>query len=125
METDGVNPPEAFMPVNKLAPDEKKMIEDYIIVSLIRLAFLHDRRIIDLTSAKFKQQYLSLIDNALNKLTQDQKDCREGICDENIQVTKHNWLSYEFWVRGYVHKFNLTKEQANEMVQKRLRKYLF
>lgn len=124
METDGVNPPEAFLPAKGLSPAEKKIIEDYITIPLMRLAFLRDRKVIDLTNTKFKQQYLNMIDSVLNKLTQDQKESREGIFKKHIQVTKHHWLSYEFWVRGYVHKYNLTKKQANVMVQERLGEYL-
>lgn len=112
------------MMANELTPQEKRIIQQYIFLPLIRLALERDKKVISITNTKFRANYIAIIDEAVHHVTGDIRKNRNDLFDHHIRMTKRNWLSYEACTRGRVFEIGYQKSIAGEWIYGRIGDYL-
>ncbi|GGL62909.1 hypothetical protein [Sporolactobacillus putidus] len=108
---------------NQLREDEKQIIREYIFLSLIKLALQRNRKVINITNTKFKDLYISNIDEAIHRLAADMRKNKDAVFDHHIRITRRDWLSYEVNVRGRVFTVHYHKTAAAEWIGERIKEY--
>lgn len=105
-----------------LTREESDLIEKFILLPVTRKALEADRRAIDASGLKFREQYLAIIDNTNIALQKEMRDVRKAVIDQKIKPIRIDDLHYEVIVRGYKHSVgyhpNFARGKINEMLNK-------
>ncbi|RYM05685.1 hypothetical protein EWH99_05660 [Sporolactobacillus sp. THM7-7] len=112
------------MLANELTPKEKRIIRQYMLLPLIRMALERDKRMLRLTNMKFKARYIELINEAIRRVTEDMRQNKDELFDHHIRMTRRNWLEYEVYTRGRVFEVGYQKSIAGEWIYEQVKVYL-
>ncbi|WKB34719.1 hypothetical protein QS257_12280 [Terrilactibacillus sp. S3-3] len=108
----------------KISENEKRLIQSYILLPLMRMALERDKKIIKLTNTKFKDQYINVLNNTIHQISCDLKQVKDEIFNQQIRMHRKNWLEYEAYIRGYKVNIHYHKSIAGDWIYDRIRKYL-
>lgn len=108
----------------ELTPHEKKMIQKYIFLPLVRTALEHDKKVIGITSAKFREGYITVIDRAIHRVTSDIRKNKDDLFEHHIRMTRISWLDYEVCARNRIFNVVYQKSVAGEWIRERIDDYL-
>lgn len=110
--------------VPPLLDEDSIIIREYIFLPLIKMALERDRKVINITNTKFKQQYIEIINEGIHRVTKDMRKNKDAIFDHQIHMTKITWLSYQVHVNGYVHEVSYHKTVAADWINERVKEYI-
>lgn len=112
------------MGADQLTLAEKRIIQRYIFLPMIRLAFERDRAMIATTHTKFRQYYLKIIDEALHRVIGDIRLTKDELFDAHIHMTRRSWFDYQIYTRGRLFEITYPKSAAGDWIYERMDRYL-
>ncbi|MFX3616982.1 MAG: hypothetical protein ACE3JK_05615 [Sporolactobacillus sp.] len=112
------------MEANQLTLTEKRIIQRYIFLPMIRLALERDRKILAASRAKFRTYYIQIIDEALHRVSHDIRLTKDELFDSHIHITRQSWLDYQVYTRGRLFKIVYSKSAAGDWIYERMDRYL-
>lgn len=108
--------------VKQLTDKEKELIQAYITCTLTRMALRHDLSRLHRANLKFIDAYTIILKDTIKRVTETLNEVlREMIF---IKLTEHHDLYWQFVIRGLIHEFTLTKDQANKLVKSAIDAYI-
>jgi hypothetical protein len=113
-----------YFPPSELLAEEKQIITEYMLLPYIRRALEVDRKAIFASGLKFKNHYVTQLNDAISKVTKDIQLNKKEVFDYHIRLTRKSWLEYDVYTRGRLFNFVYHKSVAVEWINLHVKDYL-
>jgi hypothetical protein len=112
-----------YFPPSELLAEEKQIITEYMLLPYIKRALEIDRKAIFASGLKFKNYYVTQLNDAISKVTKDIQLNKKEVFNNHIRMTRKSWLKYDVYTRGRLFEFVYHKSIAIDWIQQRVTDY--
>lgn len=114
---------QGYFPESELTDEERQIITEYMLLPYIRRALEVDRKAIFVSGLKFKNYYVELLTDAIDKVTRDIRKNKKKVFDYHIRLTRKSWLEYDVYTRGRLFNFLYHKSIAVDWINQHVKDY--
>lgn len=114
---------QGYFPESELTDEERQIITEYMLLPYIRRALEVDRKAIFVSGLKFKNYYVELLTDAIDKVTRDIRKNKKEVFDYHIRLTRKSWLEYDVYTRGRLFNFLYHKSIAVDWINQHVKDY--
>ncbi|BBN98474.1 hypothetical protein [Sporolactobacillus terrae] len=119
-----MNDHDVSLPASEMSKDETRIAAEYMLLPLIKRAFVHDRKALAASDTKFKHLYLEVLDDMTEQVRADLIKNKQELFDQQMQMIRHDWFCYEVYARGRLFELVYQKSVAMDWIYERVRSYL-